>query len=73
MTTLPGEDPLIPSRRNCDALSSKRHSNVSAMGQGVSDEAIGDVKLVADEGAVTYPRIKLRASDRKSESKGGTH
>ncbi len=43
------------------------------MGQGVSDEAIVDVKPVADEDAVTYLRIKLQASDRKSESKGGTH
>jgi hypothetical protein len=42
------------------------------MGQGVSDEAIVDVKRVADEGAVTYLRTKLLASDRKLESKGGT-
>ncbi len=43
------------------------------MGLGVSDEAIGDVKLVADEGMVTYLRVKLRERDRKLESKGGTH
>jgi hypothetical protein len=46
---------------------------VSVIGQGVSDEAIVDVKLVANEGAVTYRRIKLPASDRMLESKGGTH
>ena len=45
---------------------------MSVRGQGVSDEAIRDVKLVADEGAVTYLRIKRRDSDRMSESKGGT-
>ena len=43
------------------------------MEQGVSDEAIGDVKPVASEDAVTYQRIKLRDSDRMSESKGGTY
>ena len=72
MVTLPGEDPLIPSRSNCDSLSSKRHRDVSVMGQGVSDEAIVDVKPVAVEDTVTYLRIKLRDSDRVSESKGGT-
>ena len=43
------------------------------MGQWVSDEAIVDVKPVADEEAVTYLRIKLLASDRMLELKGGTH
>ena len=73
IATLPGEDPMILRRSNCDTLSSKRRSNVSVMGQGVSDEAIVDVKPVAGEDTVTYLRIKLPASDRKSESKGGTH
>jgi len=72
MVILPGEDPLIPSRNNCDSLSSKRHRDVCAMGQGVSDEAIVDVKPVAVEGAVTYLRIKLQDSDRMLELKGGT-
>ena len=69
---LPGEDPLILGRRNCDAVSPKRHGDMRVMGQGVSDEAIVDVKRVADEGAVTYVRVKLLASDRMLESKGGT-
>jgi len=43
------------------------------MEQRVSDEAIVDVKSLADEGIVRYLRIKLRASDRMLESKGGTH
>ena len=43
------------------------------MGQGVSDEAIVDVKQIADDDTVTYGRIKLFVSDRKLESKGGTH
>jgi len=43
------------------------------MGQWVSDEAIVDVKPVADEDAVTYLRIKLPTSDRMLELKGGTH
>ena len=34
------------------------------MGQGVSDEAIVDVKRVAEESAVTYLRVKLLASDK---------
>ena len=37
-----------------------------------ADEAVVTVKLGADEDAVTYLRIKLPASDRKSEVKGGT-
>lgn len=61
---LPGEDPLTLGRHNYDAVSPKRHGNVSVMGQGVSDEAIVDVKRVADEGAVMHLRIKLLASDR---------
>ena len=43
------------------------------MRQGVSDEAIGDVKRFADVGAVTYLRVKQTDSDRTLESKGGTH
>ena len=43
------------------------------MEQGVSDEAIVDVKLLADEGIVRYLRIKPRDSGRTLESKGGTH
>ena len=73
MAILPGEDPLVLGRCNYDTLSPKRRSNVSVMEQGVSDEAIVDVKPVADEGAVTYVRVKLQASDRMLESKGGTH
>ena len=74
---LPGEDPLIlvqdsASPHNYDAVSPKRHSNMCVMGQGVSDEAIVDVKRVADERAVMYVRVKLLASDRMLESKGGT-
>ena len=42
------------------------------MVQGVADEAVVNVKPVADEDAVTYLRIKLLASDRMSELKGGT-
>ncbi len=70
---LPGEDPLILGRCNYDTLSPKRRSNASVMEQGVSDEAIVDVKAVADEDAVTYLRIKLPTSDRMLELKGGTH
>ena len=72
IVTLPGEDPLILGRCNGDTLSPKQHSDVGVMEQGVSDEAIVDVKRVAGEGAVTYLRIKQHASDRVSESKGGT-
>ena len=70
---LPGEDPLILGRCNYDTLSPKRRRDASVMGQGVSDEAIRDVKLVADDDAVTYWRIKLQDSDRMLESKGGTY
>ena len=34
------------------------------MGRGSADEAVVVVKLGAYEDAVTYPRIKLSASDR---------
>lgn len=53
IATLPGEDPLILGRCNYDTVSPKRHRDVSVMGRGVADEAIGDVKLVADEVMVT--------------------
>ena len=33
------------------------------MGRGSADEAVVVVKMVADEGAVTYPRVKLPSSD----------
>ena len=33
------------------------------MGRGSADEAVVVVKMGADEGAVTYPRIKLPSSD----------
>ena len=70
---LPGEDPLILGRCNYDTISPKRHRNVSVMDQRVSDEAIVDVKPLADEGIERYLRIKLEDSDRKLELKGGTH
>ncbi len=73
MVILPGEDPLILGRCNYDTLSPKRRSNVSVIGQGVSGEAIGDVKLVADEGAVTYLRVKLPDSDTGCRSQRAEH
>ena len=73
ITILPGDNPLILGRCNYDTLSPKRHSDVSVIEQGVSDEAIVDVKRVACDGAVTYLRVILLASDRRLESKGGTH
>jgi hypothetical protein len=42
------------------------------MDLGSADEAVVAVKLVADEGVVTYLRIKLPEIDRESEAKGGT-
>ena len=42
------------------------------MDLGPADEVVVTVKLGADEGAVTYLRVKLPASDRESEVKGGT-
>ena len=73
MTILPGEDPLILGRCNYDTLSPKRRSNVSVIGQGVSDEAIGDVKLVANDDAVTYLRIKRQDSDKGCRSQRVEH
>jgi hypothetical protein len=43
---------------------------VSVIGQWVSDEAIVDVKRIADDGVVTHLRIKLSDSNRKLKSKG---
>jgi hypothetical protein len=42
------------------------------MKRGSSDEAIVIVKSGADESLVTGRRVKLRASDRTLEVKGGT-
>ena len=64
---------MILGRCNYDSLSPKHHSDVNVMRLGVSDEAIGDIKRLADEGMVTYLRVKLADSDRMLESKGGTH
>lgn len=68
--SLPGEDPLIPSRSNYDSLSSKPHSDVRVMGQGVSDEAIVVIKPVADEGAVTHLRVKPQVSSKEARGEG---
>ena len=46
---------------------------MSVMEQGVSDEAIVDVKRFAEDGAVTHSRVKQTDSDRVLELKGGTH
>ena len=40
------------------------------MDRGSSDEAILGVKLVADDDAVTYLRIKLSESDREVGAEG---
>ena len=38
--------------------------------QGVADEAVVAVKPSAEEGVVTYPRIKLAERDREVEGEG---
>lgn len=38
--------------------------------QGVADEAVVTVKLTAEEGMVTYRRIKLAESDREVGGEG---
>ncbi len=40
------------------------------MDRGSSDEAILGVKLVADDDAVTYLRVKLSESDREVGAEG---
>ena len=40
------------------------------MDRGSSDEAIVGVKSVADEDAVTYPRVKLPESDKEVRAEG---
>jgi len=40
------------------------------MDRGSSEEAIVGVKPVADEDMVTYPRIKIPASDREVGAEG---
>jgi hypothetical protein len=43
---------------------------VIVMGRGSSEEAIVGVKLVADDDAVRYLRIKLLESDREVGAEG---
>jgi hypothetical protein len=43
---------------------------VAVMDKGFSDEAIVGVKLVANEDAVTYLRIKLSESDKDVGAEG---
>ncbi len=40
------------------------------MDRGSSDEAIVGVKLIADEDAVTYQRVKLSESDKDVGAEG---
>ncbi len=41
------------------------------MGRGPADEAVVAVKVVADEDAVTYPRVKLSSSGSAESRIGG--
>lgn len=41
------------------------------MGRGSADEAVVAVKVGADEGAVTHPRVKLPSSDPVVSRVGG--
>lgn len=70
MTHLPSENPLILGSCNCDSVSPKRRRDASVRGLGVSDEAIRDIKRLADEDAVTYVRVKLADSDKEVRVEG---
>ncbi len=48
----------------------KRSRNVTVMGRGSADEAVVVVKLKANEGAVTYLRVKLSASNKDVGGEG---
>ncbi len=69
---LPGDEPSDLGRCNYDTLSPKPASNGQAMSRGFSDEAIVVIKRSAEEGAMTYQRIKLMVRNRKLKAKGGT-
>ncbi len=43
---------------------------MTVMDKGFSDEAIVGVKLIADEDAVTYLRIKLSENDKEVGTEG---
>lgn len=43
---------------------------MTVTGRGSSEEAIVGVKPVADDDAVTYPRVKLSESDREVGAEG---
>ena len=43
---------------------------MTVMGRGSAEEAVVVVKVVADEDAVTYPRVKLLASDKDVGAEG---
>lgn len=43
---------------------------MTVMDRGSADEAVVGVKPVADEDAVTYPRIKLSESDKDVGAEG---
>ena len=55
-----------------EALSPKQSSNATLMHKGFADETIVIVKRSADEGMVTYLRVKPAESARVAEMKGGT-
>lgn len=69
---LPGEEPFVWVGAACGTLSPKQSRNATLMHKGFSDEAIVIVKRSADEGMVTYLRVKPVESARKAEMKGGT-
>lgn len=62
--------PSVPGSCNYDSGGPKRNSNVSVMGRGSADETIVGVKSIANEGAVTYLRVKLSKSDTDVGAEG---
>ena len=67
---LPGEKPSIRERAITTMSNLKMTQQCEVMSRGFSDLVIVVVKPEADEGVVTYPRIKLLVRDRKVRGEG---
>lgn len=70
LSILPGDWPSVSGSCNYDSGSPKRCRNAGVMSRGSADEAVVVVKLITDEDAVTYLRIKLSASYKDVEGEG---
>ena len=70
LSILPGDRPPVSGSCNYDSGSPKRSRDVAVMSRWSADETVVVVKLLTNEDAVTYLRIKLSASNKDVGGEG---